>query len=408
MGSLDFARSTIPDGLRRLYQWGTSVQKLSVGDVAEPHWHIVQDAKEEISSHEIAGLAVGENAAVALSASGALWTWKAPGSDTSLAFARTKNPARLVSPSMQDVQVAGMGLTDDDLVLISDAGTVWQWRMMGEAPAPIRGLPEDVRIHGVSCGSEHAMVWSPQGAVFSWGANEYGQLGLGDQDDRSLPELVELSEGDSVRSVACAKNYTVLLLACGDALSCGEMEDYVLGQGRWRGRPEDGPGRKAEGEDDEDDDVPDCSPDLLPVSLPRNVRGMLVQVSCAAKHTVALTSDGRVVTWGLGEGGRLGRKKKVGVEVTAHAQPAVVRFEVPDQNMVSVSAGGAHTVGVSAGGQLWLWGQVSANTVYTIPRLVLGPKLGHAYFLSAYAGEWLTMAVAVPPPQDFDDEGEDN
>ena len=95
------------------------------------------------------------------------------------------------------------------------------------------------------------------------------------------------------------------------------------------------------------------------------------------------------------------------VRAATHARPSVVKFAIPDQNIVSVSAGGAHTLAVTSGGQLWLWGQISSHVHYTVPRLVLGPKLGHAFFLRVLAGDWVTLATAVPPPQDFDDDGED-
>ena len=407
MGYLDFALSKAPDGLRKLYQWGTALQKLSVGDVQEPHWHVVQDQKEELGSHEVTSMCVGENCAVALTQSGDVFSWKAPGTDVSLAFARTKNPGKLVGAS--GVRAVGVGLTSEELFLINAEGELHQWRMMGEAPGPVRGLPEGLRIVSIACGSEHCVACTDQGEAYSWGNNDYGQLGLDDQDDRSTPEKMELREGESVRAAACAKNYTILLMTSGEALSCGENEFRTLGRHA---------SCAEEGEEDDEDEEADCSAELQPLALPRNTAGMLVSISCAYEHAAALTSDGRVVTWGHTEGGRLGRKQKPSsnngrssspraASADSHARPAAVKFAIPGVEIVSISAGGAHTLAVSAGGQLWLWGQISQNVSYPVPRLVLGPKLGHAFFLKAHAGEWLTLAVAVPPPQDFDDEGED-
>ena len=105
-----------------------------------------------------------------------------------------------------------------------------------------------------------------------------------------------------------------------------------------------------------------------------------------------------MITWGCDEGGRLGRgKKRAGVSAASFALPAAVAMPVPDQNIISVSAGGAHTVAVSGSGAMWTWGQVEKSLIYWTPAQVLGEKLGSGHFLRAHAGEWFTLAVAIPP-----------
>ena len=174
MAPLDFARSAVPDGLRRLYQWGLSASKLHVGDVSDPTWALVQDQREELASHEVAGMAVGENAAAALTRSGDVFTWKAPGSEGgvgTLSFARSKNPQRLAGA--KDIRAVGVGLTDEDLLLVGDEGSLWRWRMSSDAPAPVRGLPDAKRVVAIGCGREHCVALTSEGAAYSWGSNEY-------------------------------------------------------------------------------------------------------------------------------------------------------------------------------------------------------------------------------------------
>lgn len=43
----------------------------------------------------------------------------------------------------------------------------------------------------VVCGRFHTICVTAQSAVFAWGANSAGQLGLGDRRDRSSPTLVD-------------------------------------------------------------------------------------------------------------------------------------------------------------------------------------------------------------------------
>ena len=47
-------------------------------------------------------------------------------------------------------------------------------------------------VKAVSCGSFHVVAQTRCGRVLAWGNNEYGQLGLGDEDARFSPELVEM------------------------------------------------------------------------------------------------------------------------------------------------------------------------------------------------------------------------
>jgi alpha-tubulin suppressor-like RCC1 family protein len=44
-----------------------------------------------------------------------------------------------------------------------------------------------VPLAGFACGAFHNLAASVSGAVFAWGANSHGQLGLGDTEDRLVP-----------------------------------------------------------------------------------------------------------------------------------------------------------------------------------------------------------------------------
>ena len=39
-------------------------------------------------------------------------------------------------------------------------------------------------ISSISCGNDHVMALTADGTVYTWGSGHYGQLGLGDEDDR--------------------------------------------------------------------------------------------------------------------------------------------------------------------------------------------------------------------------------
>ncbi|KAI3912502.1 hypothetical protein MKW98_020964 [Papaver atlanticum] len=62
----------------------------------------------------------------------------------------------------------------------------------------------------VSCGARHSAIMTDDGKVFCWGWNKYGQLGLGDVIDRSMPSQVPL-DGFVPKNIACGWWHTLVL-----------------------------------------------------------------------------------------------------------------------------------------------------------------------------------------------------
>ena len=54
-------------------------------------------------------------------------------------------------------------------------------------PNLVKGILHRVVIQAVSCGWQHSLALTPNGFVFAWGLNVFGQLGLGDFVDRFEP-----------------------------------------------------------------------------------------------------------------------------------------------------------------------------------------------------------------------------
>ncbi|GAB5371854.1 hypothetical protein AAMO2058_001615600 [Amorphochlora amoebiformis] len=66
------------------------------------------------------------------------------------------------------------------------------------------------KASGVACGGHHTIVVA-EGKGFSFGCGCYGQLGLGDFDDRSVPVLVKRLEKYHISMVACGAWHSVFL-----------------------------------------------------------------------------------------------------------------------------------------------------------------------------------------------------
>ena len=55
------------------------------------------------------------------------------------------------------------------------------------------------------------VVLTRSGSVYTWGSNAFGQLGLGDNNDRSTPHRIDALEGKRVTSFACGKEFVIAL-----------------------------------------------------------------------------------------------------------------------------------------------------------------------------------------------------
>ncbi|XP_012088011.1 ultraviolet-B receptor UVR8 isoform X2 [Jatropha curcas] len=62
----------------------------------------------------------------------------------------------------------------------------------------------------VSCGARHSAILTDDGQVYSWGWNKYGQLGLGDSIDRNIPSQVPI-DGCQPKNIKCGWWHTLLL-----------------------------------------------------------------------------------------------------------------------------------------------------------------------------------------------------
>lgn len=81
------------------------------------------------------------------------------------------------------------------------------------------------------------------------------------------------------------------------------------------------------------------------------LRGVGVrQIACGSGHTVVLTTEGEVYTWGRGDDGRLGHGDNGWKYVPRVAQ------SLAGQSIVQVTCGSYHTAAVAVNGDLFTWG----------------------------------------------------
>lgn len=74
-------------------------------------------------------------------------------------------------------------------------------------PRRVKSLGKQ-QVSVVACGQAHTTVATVDGITLSFGANDRGQLGVGDKTARSDPTVVEVLQGVNVVAVACGAEFT--------------------------------------------------------------------------------------------------------------------------------------------------------------------------------------------------------
>ncbi|KAJ3676247.1 hypothetical protein LUZ60_003659 [Juncus effusus] len=81
----------------------------------------------------------------------------------------------------------------------------------GNTPIRVEGKLLKSFVEEISCGAYHVAVLTSRTEVYTWGKGANGRLGHGDNDDRSVPTLVEALKDKQVRNVVCGTNFTAVI-----------------------------------------------------------------------------------------------------------------------------------------------------------------------------------------------------
>jgi len=217
-----------------------------------------------------------------------------------------------------------LGVRTADLVGASEASGT-------SLPLRVEAL-ENFAIRSVSCGTGHTLAVADDGKVLAFGLAEHGQIGVGPVDATRIdrPKLVKtLSEHSSQRHiihVAAGGKHSVFLDAHSVIDTCGDGTFGALGLGGTKNF-----------------DVPRSLLSLWPVGVS--------QIAAGESHSAALTFDGTLFTWGRGRSGQLGLG-----DFQNASRPTLVK-RLSGGCLTQVSCGGDHTIVVTATGEVYSWGQ---------------------------------------------------
>ncbi|XP_050956277.1 RCC1 domain-containing protein 1 [Labeo rohita] len=180
-------------------------------------------------------------------------------------------------------------------------------------PKPPFFLPLCSKLCAVSLalGSEHAVLLTSDGTVYSWGSGSHGQMGHGALTSQEEPQVVEALWGVPIKAVSAGNWHSASISTGGDLYMWGWNESGQLGLPS-RGLEEEKLRRKSCGnsehlnEDEKKQADVFISIQAFPALVDVPNVSEISKISCGSRHTAAVTGTGDLYTWGWGHYGQLG------------------------------------------------------------------------------------------------------
>jgi alpha-tubulin suppressor-like RCC1 family protein len=229
----------------------------------------------------------------------------------------------------------------------------------------------------VACGSTHSLAITSLSEVYSWGGNQFGQLGQGDYLSRNLPTKVrrislvietlggicpppaERSEYSTfccpiIASASSFSSLVVLLLK-----ENGVLRNLVYGWGD-NTFGQIGIMLGADGASHN----PLIEKEWITNPIPYSIRafdgasnryGLIVDLKCGEFHCVSWTMKDELLVWGWNLRGQLGFQSSVDATPFVRNIRSSIKSRI-SSTIVKVAVGGYHNVALMSDNTVWSWG----------------------------------------------------
>jgi len=288
-------------------------------------------ARTERDSTGVAAITAGAFHTAVARRDGTVWMW---GSNIhgQLGLGQEGEDAHMPVPTPTRVQrvdgIISVVTGRRHTVALARDGGVWAWGAneygelgLGRKTSGGEGSPVLVRVRGltdiqaIAAGGGHSLALRRDGTVWAWGANGYGEVGLRGRI-QALPRRV--SELPSVVAIAAGENHSLALAHDGTVWTWGRNV--------------------------EEDAAEEAT------ATPQQLWGVteVVAVAGGQFHSLALKDDGTVWAWGVSYFGQLGngREESESVPVRVHGL----------DDVTAIAAAGLHSMAVREDGTAWIWG----------------------------------------------------
>ena len=277
---------------------------------------------------EFAKIAVGDEHNLAIDKEGNLFSWgggNAEIEDGETSFA-TAGPAKM----KLDIKVKEMSVGSfSHSLVIDDNGNLWSRAMSNscgqlgngttEISKKLIKIKDNVKFEKVIAGEESDFAIDSEGNLWSWGNNNYGQIGNGGDRYTYVCTPIQIMIGTKFTQISACYTYSLAIDSEGNLWSWGENSYGQLGRG---------------------------GTTTIPAIVKEGTK--FAQISAGNGHSLAIDSEGNLWSWGCNYSGQLGDGT-----TTNKSRPVLVKT---DKKFIQISAGHGHSLALDSNGNIWGWG----------------------------------------------------
>ncbi|KAM9550718.1 putative E3 ubiquitin-protein ligase HERC4 isoform 1-T3 [Guaruba guarouba] len=248
-----------------------------------------------LDAQNIVAVSCGEAHTLALNDKGQVYAWGLA-TDGQLGLPGTEECIRVPRniKSLSEIQIVQVACGYYHSLALSKGSEVFSWgqNKYGQlglgyeykkqnSPQVIKSLL-GIPFAQIAAGGAHSFVLTLSGAIFGWGRNKFGQLGLNDDNDRYVPTLLKSLRTQKVVHICCGEDHTAALTKEGGVFTFGAGGYGQLGHNS-------------------------TSHEINPRKVFELMGSVVTQITCGRQHTTAFVpSSGRIYSFGLGGNGQLG------------------------------------------------------------------------------------------------------
>jgi regulator of chromosome condensation len=189
------------------------------------------------------------------------------------------------------------------------------------------GSEELPPVKAIGCGSYHTLVvLSANGYLYSCGLNNYGQLGIGSDKNCDVLQLVDDLTDKNIAAAEGGTHHSIVLTNDGEVYAFGRADSGQLGMldvcqtGDFKDRPQ---------------------------KVTFNPSGVTIQnIASGSNHTLALTEDNHIYSWGYGDMLALGHGDEQDENRPRRLNWTKTKFG--DAQILQIDAGGQHSAILAA------------------------------------------------------------
>ena len=181
-----------------------------------------------------------------------------------------------------------------------------------------------IDIKQISCGDTHTFILKNDASLWSCGYNNYGQLGLGDTDNRTTFTQVTENINNDVKQIVCGQYHTYIIKNDGSIWACGRSNYGQLGLG-------------------------DTDNRTTFTQVTTNINNDVKKIICGYQYTFIIKTDDSVWSCGRNTNGQLGLG-----DTTDRTTFMQVTTNISD--VKQIACGWSHTFIIKNDGSIWSCG----------------------------------------------------